>query len=587
MQIATAIIARPQSATLAACLAALREAGAAPTVFEIGADGTGMARNRALAACPVEVLALVEDDVLVTAGWLDALHQAWGRAAPDLAVVGGPVRPRFAGRRPEWLGSGLDGAFAMLDLGPEALVVDPAARTFHGANVSFRAAALRGVAGFWPARGHPDGRDWFSEEHHAQHALAAQGWRGRYEPAAAVERIVEPPGKALVLRRRWRYGARLAVAGGGRPASVAARAVARGAAGALRSRDAATRLESAGRLAENVGVLTGRRLARRDLEPVARTTPFRPSVPTAEPRRRPHAQRGALVLLYHRVVDATDDPLGLCVSPRYFADQIDVLSSCGRIVALEELVAQPEPGSVALTFDDGYQDNASIVAPLLAARQLPWTLFVSTGHVERGARYWWDEVVALLGAEGRSAQLELELPGGRRAWRVDTRARREEARNRLLAALQGLDPTSIDRALDAVRAWAHGDADQAEAVAMSVDELQTVARAGVAVGAHTRTHRGLAYASQTDQHDEVVRSRDDLARWLGQPPMMFAYPFGAPGADVDATTQAVVRGAGFRAAVLNAPGVVTPRTDPFAVPRHAVADLDADRFRAWLGHLAG
>jgi peptidoglycan/xylan/chitin deacetylase (PgdA/CDA1 family) len=120
---------------------------------------------------------------------------------------------------------------------------------------------------------------------------------------------------------------------------------------------------------------------------------------------------------------------------------------------------------------------------------------------------------------------------------------------------------------------------------MSVDQVQTVARAGVTIGAHTRTHRGLAYASESEQHDEVVRSRDDLARWLGAPPAMFAYPFGVPDADVDATTHAVVRGAGFRAAVLNAPGIVSADTDPFAVPRHAVPDVDADAFRAWLGRL--
>ena len=451
--------------------------------------------------------------------------------------------------------------------------------------MSFRAAALRGVAGFWPARGHRDARDWFTEEHHAQHALAAQGWRGRYEPAAGAERVVVPS-KGQLLRRRWRYGARLAVAGGGRAATVAARAVATGAAGAVVSRDAATRLERAGRLAENLGALTGRRLARRDLEPVARATPFRPSVPAAAPHRRPRAQRGAIVLLYHRVIDAADDPLGLCVSPRHFADHVDVLSSAGRIVALEELVAQPEPGDVALTFDDGYHDNASIVAPLLAARELPWTLFVSTGHVERGTRYWWDEVVALLGAGGQAARLELELPGGRREWRVETRARRDQARDRMLAALQGLDPASIDQALAGLRAWGAPDADPGDGAPMSLDELRTIASAGVAVGAHTRTHRGLAYASRAEQYDEVVRSRDDVARWLGHAPTMFAYPFGAPGADVDATTRAVVRAAGFRAAMLNAPGIVTPRTDAFAIPRHAAPDVDAARFRAWLGDLA-
>lgn len=584
MQIVTAVIARPRSAMLPACLAALGQAGASPAVFEVGADGAAMARNRALATCAGEVLALVEDDVLVMPEWLQGLGEAWRQAADDVAIVGGPLRPRFVGGRPAWLPSALDGSFAVLDLGPEALEVDPTTRTFHGANISFRAAALRGAAGFWPARGHRDARDWFSEEHHAQHALGAQGWRGRYEPAVAAERVVCPR-KGLVLRRRWRYGARLQTAGGGRRRSVAVRALVASAAGALTARDPGTRLERAARAAENLGVLTGGRAARHDLEPIARATPFRPSVPMAARRWPQPARRGAHVLLYHRVVDSASDPLGLCVSPRHFADQMEVLCESRRLVALEELVDQAEPGLVALTFDDGYNDNASIVAPLLAALKLPWTLFVSTGHVEHGAGYWWDDVVALLSADGRAPLLELDLPGGPRTWRVDTGVRRERARDRLLAALQGLDATSIDRALGELRAWAGATADQGGRGPMSVQQVQTLAGAGVSIGAHTRTHRGLAYASRAEQHAEVLGSHEDLARWLGTPPAMFAYPFGVPGADVDETTRAIVRDVGFRAAVLNARGIVTSGTDPFAVPRHAVPNVDADRFRFWLDHL--
>ena len=77
MQIAVAVIARPRSPTLDACREALRDAGAAAAVLEIGRDGAGMARNRALATCAGAVLAMVEDDVAVHAGWLRALQASW------------------------------------------------------------------------------------------------------------------------------------------------------------------------------------------------------------------------------------------------------------------------------------------------------------------------------------------------------------------------------------------------------------------------------------------------------------------------------------------------------------------------------
>ena len=71
---------------------------------------------------------------------------------------------------------------------------------------------------------------------------------------------------------------------------------------------------------------------------------------------------------------------------------------------------------------------------------------------------------------------------------------------------------------------------------MTVDDLRALAAAGVAIGAHTRTHRGLAYAAPGEQRAEVRRSREDLEAWLGRAPTAFAYPFGVPGADVDAAT---------------------------------------------------
>ncbi|MEY2740611.1 MAG: hypothetical protein RL283_713 [Actinomycetota bacterium] len=41
---------------------------------------------------------------------------------------------------------------------------------------------------------------------------------------------------------------------------------------------------------------------------------------------------------------------------------------------------------LAITFDDGYADALEIAAPLLAARRLPFTVFVTRGHVESGDR---------------------------------------------------------------------------------------------------------------------------------------------------------------------------------------------------------
>ena len=501
------------------CLAALRDVGVTPQVFVEPA--LSLARNAALEACADELIAYVDGDVVVRPGW---------RVVPfedDVACVGGPIA----------------GAYGAQDAG---------ARTFHAGNAVFRAAALRGVGGFWPARGHRLGRDWFGEEHEAQRELTRAGWRLAFDPDMAADRV--PIGSRERLLRRARTGARRQLLGDPRSSRELLSMIARG-------RPAL--------VAEGLGGLLGSRLAAADIEPVADSTPFRPNVPGTSgppaprlPRRE--ARAGGLILLYHRIIDRPGDPLGLCVSPSHFEQHLDVLRSDWHVVPLE---LATEPGTVALTFDDGYHDCLD-AGDILDG--LPATLFVSTGHIEEGRPFWWDEVRrALAAGEGR-----LRLEGGE--WPT----RSEIERRTLSALLQAKAPEEIEAILAELRAWAGVPAGPLpEDRPLAVDELRT---APFAIGAHTRDHASLRRLSPERQHEQAVRSRDDLSQWLGRAPDAFSYPFGALGADWDERSAQEVARAGFTMAVGNMPGVVTRETDRLMLPRITAPDVDGDAFAPWL-----
>jgi peptidoglycan/xylan/chitin deacetylase (PgdA/CDA1 family)/glycosyltransferase involved in cell wall biosynthesis len=74
-------------------------------------------------------------------------------------------------------------------------------------------------------------------------------------------------------------------------------------------------------------------------------------------------------------------------------------------------------------------------------------------------------------------------------------------------------------------------------------DLRQLLEAGVAIGAHTRTHPALPMLSDAAARDEIEGSRRDLERELGVPVEIFAYPFGAH----DDRIRALARGAGFAA----------------------------------------
>jgi peptidoglycan/xylan/chitin deacetylase (PgdA/CDA1 family) len=88
------------------------------------------------------------------------------------------------------------------------------------------------------------------------------------------------------------------------------------------------------------------------------------------------------ILAYHSI-SSRDHPLA--VSREQFVRQLDLLQKF-RVVPVAEYAArrasrQSTRGLVALTFDDGYRDFAETVAPLLADRRWPATVFIPTALV--------------------------------------------------------------------------------------------------------------------------------------------------------------------------------------------------------------
>ncbi len=96
--------------------------------------------------------------------------------------------------------------------------------------------------------------------------------------------------------------------------------------------------------------------------------------------------RGVPVLMYHQIdtLDAQQDPHGLSLPADGFAHQLARLAAKGlRGATLDEVLdhrAAPRR-AVAITFDDGYEDNYSAALPLLQHYGYTATIFIATGWV--------------------------------------------------------------------------------------------------------------------------------------------------------------------------------------------------------------
>lgn len=91
------------------------------------------------------------------------------------------------------------------------------------------------------------------------------------------------------------------------------------------------------------------------------------------------------VLCYHQVTDPADDYS--TVGTAAFRQQMEFLKQHYSVVPLSQAVAALRTGGtaqrlVAITFDDGYRDNAAIAAPILRSLDLPACFFVATDLID-------------------------------------------------------------------------------------------------------------------------------------------------------------------------------------------------------------
>jgi peptidoglycan/xylan/chitin deacetylase (PgdA/CDA1 family) len=301
-----------------------------------------------------------------------------------------------------------------------------------------------------------------------------------------------------------------------------------------------------------------------------------------------------LILGYHRVAETAVDPYNLCVRPDHFAEQIDVLRRQTNVVDMPTIADGLKSGhlprrAVAITFDDGYLDILQTAKPLLAANDLPATVFAVSGSL--GQEFWWDRLARIIfGPAVLPESLTLPICGQTLAWSVidtaqavaakDSPSPRRRLLDQLYHRLAAL-PEERPSLLSQLQQWA----ETAESVppatsrAMTAVELRELAGDGlITVGSHTVSHPALTRLSPTQQAVELQDSRQVLTEILGQPVTTLSYPHG----DNDTQTRQLARQAGYQLACASRNGIVHKRQEPLALPRFWAPDWDGEQFGRWL-----
>ncbi|TXR53924.1 polysaccharide deacetylase family protein [Reinekea thalattae] len=112
-----------------------------------------------------------------------------------------------------------------------------------------------------------------------------------------------------------------------------------------------------------------------------------------------YAESSFNILVYHHV--ATDTPASTSVSPEQFRQHLELIKSNGyQVVDLAQALDTIRSGeplakpSIAITFDDGFNDIYTQAWPLLKEYNFPFTVFVSTDAIDQqlNGMLSWDQI---------------------------------------------------------------------------------------------------------------------------------------------------------------------------------------------------
>lgn len=286
--------------------------------------------------------------------------------------------------------------------------------------------------------------------------------------------------------------------------------------------------------------------------------------------------RGLTVLMYHRVLPDEQcdgypfDTLAMPASA--FRRQVEWLAGHRRVTTVARALDAWGDGEpcVCLTFDDGYEDNFRVAAPILEEFGLLGTFYVTVGLIGGADLLWFDRAALLwnrrTAAERRDLVRDLfaegsneeTFPSTLRGWVAELKRRPPDQRARILEAMGQLGPNDEESRLYRL---------------MDVDQLVALARRGHELGSHTMTHCLLPQLEEAEIRQELEDSRHTLQDWIGSEVPGICYPNG----DHDERVVAIASRAGYRYGCTTREGINLPGFDRMRILR---LDMKADRVTA-------
>lgn len=287
------------------------------------------------------------------------------------------------------------------------------------------------------------------------------------------------------------------------------------------------------------------------------------------------------ILMYHRFdKEASWRRLGA----HAFEKQIRLLLENCNVIRLRELVSSAHtgkplpPNSIVITIDDGYEDFYTYAFPILKKYQVPATIYVTTGFIDK--KIWmWPDLIDYVLRNTTYKSYSIFTRERLRKFHIAGEKGRRRAWNELADYCLTLDEKDKQRFLNEVAEELRVNVPTEpirEYKALSWWQIEEMIQYGVDIGCHTKTHPRLTAIAVGSQMEEIRGAKNRIEEITNVPVDSFAYPNGTK-LDYDEKTKSIVREAGYKSAVV-AYTDGARLTDMYELRRYSVGN-DINHFR--------
>lgn len=299
------------------------------------------------------------------------------------------------------------------------------------------------------------------------------------------------------------------------------------------------------------------------------------------------------VLFYHGVDTIIDSSVQtLHLRPDVFEAEMRYLRKHYDVISMDEyyerfVSAGFNGQEVVITFNDGYRNNLTVAAPILSSLSLPFTVFVSVNHLEKGRRFpTFINRAVLLGAQLTHIQvdcldIDCDLP---------TDTERVAIMKRINKALKHSDMAKVDLICSQLEANLSSNVldelyeKYSSDAPMNWDELVKLKRDyDCIIGSHCLDHFICnSFQQERETRRQIFESRHALQQRIGSECVYLAFPNGnLKQGDISESARVAVKEAGYKLAFTTMNERLQKNSDPFLLPRCA-ARFDLPDFKVKL-----